>query len=243
MFDKLLSKLFKKATPLYVSGRSLRGLGDGMSFSSEPFLQLTTSGSFAGSSGQNGMVGNAPRKRLAVKPVKLFRELMCDEPKFKLGDIDAQIKFVERRRNLLREELGVGTGDEEEALIYLRARKKLLKKEHNFKWAVTKNSLIKSLCEKYAVSLVSFEAYSKTIPMEAVRELELYLKEHKKYTDAKPVLKLIIDDAPPPGKQQSAERKKDPILLASSPFGAWWFILGAWDKEVAIVDDLVYHGK
>ena len=85
--------------------------------------------------------------------------------------------------------------------------------------------------------------------MEAIDELEKFMKEYEKVSPGtKPVLKLIIDDIPekaPDGKVKgdSIERKKDPILLASSPFGRFFYILGAWDKEVEIVDDLIYHGK
>jgi len=88
--------------------------------------------------------------------------------------------------------------------------------------------------------MVDFSSYSKNIPMEAIDELEKFLKEYTKVTDEKdkPILRLIIDDVP-----ESKERKKDPILLASSPFGRYYYILGAWDKHVEIVDDLIYHGK
>ena len=47
---------------------------------------------------------------------------------------------------------------------------------------------------------------------------------------------LIIDDG---GK----ETRKDPILLAKSPFGNWFYVLGAWDKEVQYIDDLIYYNK
>jgi len=63
------------------------------------------------------------------------------------------------------------------------------------------------------------------------------------------LVRLIIDESPDRDEkgevksEVSRERKKDPILLASSPFGKWFYILGAWDKEVEIVDDLVYHNK
>ena len=82
------------------------------------------------------------------------------------------------------------------------------------------------------------------MPNEALDELEAYLDLYELYREDKPVFKLIIDDAPDPVHDgRSQERKKDPILLASSPFGKWWHILGAWDKEVEYVDAIIYHGK
>jgi hypothetical protein len=72
--------------------------------------------------------------------------------------------------------------------------------------------------------------------MEGIEELEKYAKTYAKVRDDEPCVGLIIDDG---GKEQ----KKDPILIAGSPFGNWFYILGAWDKEVEYIDDLVYHGK
>jgi hypothetical protein len=72
--------------------------------------------------------------------------------------------------------------------------------------------------------------------MEAIDELEKFINSYNKVSNITPVLTLIIDEG---GK----EDKKDPILLAGSPFGKWYYLLGAWDKEVEFVDDLIYHGK
>jgi len=87
---------------------------------------------------------------------------------------------------------------------------------------------------------VSFRQYYSTIPKEAIDELEKFVHAYSKVSKLKPVLKLIIDDTP---KSPERGKKKDPILLAGSPFGKWFYILGAWDKEVEIVDDLVYNNK
>lgn len=236
MFN-LIKKLFKKSQPLYRSG-----WGTGVSF-----IDQTRGISI---DGVPLIVNNIPSKKPEVKrinrkPVEIFKEIISLEPKIDLTDLDFKIKTVERRRRLLKEELEMNPQDEEEALIYLYARKKLLKIKHNFQWEMTNEKLITSLCQKYNVANVPFSGYFKTIPMEAITELEKYLKEHKKFTDVKPILRLIIDDAPTEDSRdsRSGERKKDPILLASSPFGRWYFILGAWDKEVAIVDDLIYKNK
>ena len=127
--------------------------------------------------------------------------------------------------------------DEREALRFLMARKKYLKNKELFPWPVATFPKIEALCKKYKVRTVDFDGFYKNIPMEAVDELELFSKAyHTVEKEYKPMLKLVIDDG---GK----EDKKDPILLASSPFGRWYYMLGAWDKEVQIVDDLIYKGK
>ena len=34
------------------------------------------------------------------------------------------------------------------------------------------------------------------------------------------------------------EQRKDPIVLATSPLGNYYYVLGAWEKEIAILDKL-----
>jgi hypothetical protein len=63
----------------------------------------------------------------------------------------------------------------------------------------------------------------------------------KKYTDnmeklckKKPVFYVIAE----PDKFKKAYEKRDPILLVQSPFGFYWQILGAWDKEMILLSEL-----
>lgn len=181
-------------------------------------------------------------ERIAKKPVDVYKEIIAESPAMNLVDLDGQIKLVERRLKMFNE-LGTNASDEHEALGFLRARKTGLKQKTDFHWAVTTLPMIEELLKKYKLSMVDFGGYAKNVPMEAIDELEKFLGEYTKVRDDKPVLRLIIDDAPAPGEKISRERKKDPILLASSPFGRYFYILGAWDKEVQVVDALVYHGK
>lgn len=37
---------------------------------------------------------------------------------------------------------------------------------------------------------------------------------------------------------EKKDRRRDPILLAQSPFGFFWQILGAWDEEMVLLDEL-----
>lgn len=187
-------------------------------------------------------------ERIEKKPVEVFKEIIAETPVMNIVDLDGQIAMVEKRKDMFAE-LGVSPVDEYEALMFLKARKVGLEQEVHFGWSTTTFDMIEKLLKKYKLSYVDFGSYAKNIPMEAIDELEKFMAEYKKVRDDKPVLKLIIDESPvrdEAGKVKetvSRERKKDPILLASSPFGRWFYILGAWDKEVQIVDDLVYHGK
>lgn len=173
--------------------------------------------------------------RIVKKPIEVYNEIVSQTPDMNLAGIDAKIKLVEKRIRVMKE-VGGNLTDEHEALEFLKARKRYLKHKGNFNWAITNLQTIETLVKKYRLRYVDFELFSRNVPSEAIDELEKFGDAYGLVRDDKPVLKLIIDDG---GK----ETKKDPILLASSPFGKWFYILGAWDKEVEIIDDLVYHSK
>jgi len=175
-------------------------------------------------------------ERIVKKPVEVVKDVIAEEPKMNLIDLKKQIRLVERRKRCLEEECKVTPSDEIEALKYLKARLKYLKYAKLFRWAITTNEKIAELLKTYKLSNVGFRSYFKSVPMEAIDELEKFMNAWKKVSNTEPDLRLIIDDG-------GTETKKDPILLASSPFGKWFYVLGAWDKEVQYVDDIVYKGK
>ena len=180
-------------------------------------------------------------KRIEKKPVDIFKEIFSEMPKFEISNLDKQIQAVEHRKNVLKDHMGLANfTDETEAINILKARKNYLKYGKLFSWPVTNQAKINELCSKYKVRMVNIESFFRNLPMEAVDEMEKYAlawtKVIAKSLKLKPGYKLIIDEG---GK----ETKKDPILLATSPFGKWYYVLGAWDKEVEIVDDLIYNGK
>lgn len=181
---------------------------------------------------------NIPKDlREEKKPVEVVAEIVAPKPAIQMGAIKEQIKIVEARMKVLRKFQGQ-TYDEKYALMYLRARLGYKKYEKLFTWALTTDEMIQALIKKYKVQFVGFSGYSKSLPNEAMKELEKFSLAWEKVVEEErePQLMMITD-------YKGTEHKKDPILLAESPFGKWWYILGAWDKEVEIVDELVYGGK
>ncbi len=176
-------------------------------------------------------------KRIKKKPVDIYEQIISEEPKINLDNLDGQIKLVKERIKVLKQHLRNTNLDHEEIAIgFLKARKKYLKYKDDFKWAITNKDMIDKLCKKYKVRMVSIGNYYRNIPKEGVEEIKKFGVALQNISNKDPEFKLIIDDG---GK----ETRKDPILLALSPFGNWYYILGAWDKEVEIVDDLIYKGK
>lgn len=176
-------------------------------------------------------------KRIEKKPVEVVNEILSTIPEINLANLDEQIKVIQRRLTVFKEQ-DCNTRDEVLALSFLKARKKLEKNRKAFGWPVATTESVNKLCSKYKLRRTTLYGFARNIPMEAVDEIEKFGKAFSLVAAqrAKPSFHLIIDDG---GK----ETKKDPILLAESPFGTWYFVLGAWDKEVQYVDDLVYNGK
>jgi hypothetical protein len=177
-------------------------------------------------------------KRIEKKPIEVFKELISEKPEVDINNVEAHIKMVKKRMKFIQEHMGIcNPTDERDALGYLEARKKYLKMRGSFNWETTNDTLINKLCKDYKVRMVGISGYYRNMPQEALDEMEAFIKVYDKVrVDLEPTFNLIIDDG---GK----ETKKDPILLARSPFGKWWYVLGAWDKEIEIVDDLIYKGK
>lgn len=192
---------------------------------------------WVGNNGISETVVKEPPKDLRVekKPVEVVKEILMEKPEISFADLGKQIKVVEKRMRVFKEQ-GCSCLDEQIALRFLKARKKSSKSYKKFAWPTTTDEKIRELCSKYKLRQVAFQSYAKNVPMEAVDELEKYVDLYESVSDEKPTIQLIIDDG-------GMETKKDPILLAGSPFGRWYHILGAWDKEVEYVDDLVYKGK
>jgi hypothetical protein len=238
VLKKLIKKLRKKSYPAYLSGQN-EAVAVQSSFPNEvtyntAWTNISSTGStITGLYGQKDVVQED--KRIDKKPVEVVDLIIGEKPVIVTDQLDKQIKIVKRRIGILKEQK-CNVRDEEMALGFLKARTKWKKLGEKFKWAITTNTLIEKLCKEYKVQKVSFVGYSRNVPHEALDEIEQFMDLWNRCRDDEPVLNLICD-------QGGKETRKDPILLASSPFGNWWYILGAWDREVEIIDDLVYNGK
>lgn len=71
-------------------------------------------------------------------------------------------------------------------------------------------------------------------PKEAIDAMKDYTDFCQKLCNKEPVFYVIAD------KKDFGviDKKRDPILLAQSPFGFFWQILGAWDEEMVFLGSL-----
>jgi len=94
--------------------------------------------------------------------------------------------------------------------------------------------MIEKLLTKYDLVLEEAELFVPEFPEDAMSVMKRYTKMVKNICNKKPVFYVIGE------KKDFKEKykKRDPILLVQSPFGFYWQILGAWDKEMLLLSEL-----
>ncbi len=98
----------------------------------------------------------------------------------------------------------------------------------------TTDDKIDKLLANYKLEMNESELFIPTFPKEATDVMKKYTEVTEKVTGEKPVFYVIAEL-----KDFKKKREKlDPILLAQSPFGFYWQILGAWDKEMLLLTEL-----
>jgi hypothetical protein len=200
---------------------------------------ITTPLSFNAGIGEAKGIKAPKDPRIEKKPIEVFQEIFTKQPIVDLIDLDKKIGIVKKRIEVLQDYGGINPGqDERRALMYLKNRKNFKKTQKSFSWPTTNNEMVGNLCGKYKLRMAGLQGYYKCVPAEGVEEIKKFGEAFEGATseEQEPQFHLIIDDG---GK----ETRKDPILLAESPFGDWYYVLGAWDKEVEVVDEIIYQGK
>lgn len=188
-----------------------------------------------------------PRK--VVNPVDVFKEIKEITPEISFENLEEKIAVVKERIKILSEHLDKEhLKDEMRCLFYLENRFKYLKtrKKNPFDWALTTREAVDDLCKRYSLKVVPLKQYYTTVPKEGVQEIDRYTNAYKVVAGDNPIFELIIKDTsdlPKEEAKKTTKKDRDPILLANSPFGNFLMILGAWDDEVEVVDEIIYNGK
>lgn len=188
-----------------------------------------------------------------IMPIEVFKELNDEDPKISFEDVERKITVVEERLKILREHLSdEELLDEHRALFFLKNRRTYLalqrgedKERTEFDWALTNNEAVDDLCKRYKFERVSLKQYYTLVPEGGVKEIERFTALYKEVTGGDTPIIEIIKKIPQDKEQRTAARKKDrdPILVANSPFSRALFVLGAWDEEVEVVDEIIYGLK
>lgn len=184
-------------------------------------------------------------ERGEVEPKQVFDEIKRETPDISFDNLDERIEAVEERIEILKEHLDEShLGDEHRALFYLKNRRKYVetRKKLPIDWAMTTSEAIDDLCKRYKLKIVPLKQFYTLVPKEGIKEMDRYTKAYQAITGDKPIFELVVKDTQPAAEERR-KKDRDPILLANSPLGNHLFILGVWDEEVAIVDEIIYGFK
>lgn len=187
-----------------------------------------------------------PDKRkmdIRLTPKGVYELKLLHDESFKLNTdpayVDKQISDFKDKLGLIKaEEYDMRNGVEEIASIILRMenRKKYPEvstffEEYPYTTTAKINTVLKSNDYLKLGQVAQFVA---ELPTEAIETMKKYEEETVKLCAKKPVFYIVANKE----DFKKTDKKRDPILLAQSPFGHFWQILGAWDKEMMLLENL-----
>lgn len=188
---------------------------------------MEDSGSFEGETSPK-----SPQK-IAVKPKDVLAELETIPTPWTLSNLDDKIEVLKYKRDLITQHY---SKREVEGLIERLENRKKWGKFKNFfsEFQNTTDEKIDKLLEKYDLVMKTSDLFVPEFPDDAIAVMKKYTDNMQKLCKKKPVFYVIAE----PDKFKKAYEKRDPILLVQSPFGFYWQILGAWDKEMILLSEL-----
>lgn len=182
----------------------------------------------------NGQVMDADKRKI-VTPVEVMHELEKVPTPFdvNLKDLDEKIETLKDKSKLLHQRYAKAQID---GLIKRLQNRKKYKDEVKFysSFPNTTDDKIDDLLAKYKLVMKTSDLFVPTFPKDAVDIMKKYTEVTKRITGENPVYYVIAEVK----DFQKKQKKLDPILLVQSPFGFYWQVLGAWDKEILILSEL-----
>lgn len=153
--------------------------------------------------------------------------------------VEQQLKDFQNKLGLLKkEEYDMQRGVEEVGSVIIRMenRKKYPEVKDFFEqFPYTTTSKIAELTNKEDhLQLGKIAQFVADLPKEAVDVMREYNENVQKICKKDTVFYIIANKE----DFKKSEKRRDPILLAQSPFGHVWQILGAWDKEMMFLEEL-----
>jgi hypothetical protein len=176
---------------------------------------------------------NSSNKKIAVKPKDVLSELETIPTPWTLSNLEDKIEVLKYKADLITQHY---SKREVKALIERLENRKKWDKFKNFfqEFQNTTDEKIDDLLEKYDLVMKTSDLFIPEFPDDAIAVMKKYTNNMKKLCKKKPVFYVIAE----PDKFKKAYEKRDPILLVQSPFGFYWQILGAWDKEMILLSEL-----
>ena len=171
--------------------------------------------------------------KIALTPKEALSELERIPTTFSLANLDDKIAMLKDKEKLIKQSYA---NREILALLQrLENRKKYAEHKDFFeKFDNTSQDKIDALLTKTGLVMKESDIFIPEFPDEAINVMKTYTEKVELICGKKPVFYVIADAK----EFRSAYEKRDPILLAQSPFGFYYQILGAWDEEMILLSEL-----
>lgn len=179
----------------------------------------------------------------SIKPKKLYELKTLNDGNFSFSTdakyIEGQLEDFKDKLNITKRE-GARYENAIKEIGSVITRMKNRKSYPKFKdfyeqFPYTTTTKIKGVVDAHSNLLVKpVSEFIADMPKEAVKIMKDYDKTTKSLCKKDPVYYVIADKK----DFKKTGGKRDPILLAQSPFGHFWQILGAWDEEMLFLEEL-----
>ncbi len=178
-------------------------------------------------------VDGKPKERIKMKPVDVLHELERVPSAFSMANLDDKITMLRDKSTLIKQSYAKREVDD---LITRLENRKLYTENRQFfdQYDNTTDEKIDVLLEKYELVMKESDIFIPEFPADAIKLMQDYTEKMQEVFQKKPVFYVIAEEI----HFKKSYQKRDPILLVQSPFGFYWQILGAWDKEMMLLSEL-----
>lgn len=209
-------------------------------FSSDRFAgTISMEGGGVSIGGEGGGNGKNKTVKVNVKPIDVLKELETIPTNWSLEGLGDKISILKDKEKLIQQRYAKR---EVSGLIECLENRKHYEdtyddktyREYFSKYDATNDQKINKLLEKYDLIKESPDIFIPEFPEEAINIMKEVTEVVQKLCKKKPRFYVIASSK----DFKKAYGKRDPILLVQSPFGFFYYILGAWDKEMLYLPEL-----
>lgn len=178
--------------------------------------------------------------RVVVKPKDVLHELGRAPTNWSLEGLNGKIEILKKKRELITQHFAA---EEVDGLLKCLENRRRYDdasslgptfREFFSRFDCTNQQKIDELLVKYELTMREADIFIPEFPDDAVTVMSDFTKFVQELCDKKPRYYVIANS----DQFRDAYGKRDPILLAQSPFGFYYYILGAWDKEMLYLPEL-----
>lgn len=183
------------------------------------------------------------KKEEEKTPKEIFKLKMLHDDGFILKTdpeyVDSQLADFKDKLALIKsEEYDMGNGVKEISSIIVRLENRKKYAEHKEvyeEFPYTTTARIQDLIKKHDYLKIGQVAqFLADMPKEATDAMKKYNKATMDLCGKQAVFYIIAKKK----DFEKTQSRRDPILLAQSPFGHFWNLIGAWDEEMLLVEEL-----